>query len=278
MNAPVLKADGDAIRMPISDFHKALGAIERRFDAHWLNRVANDDGVYEEVRGYATGPLDFSVIAANRANIVLCGEQGVIAFLPLQPGLYEAHSLCLKDGRGRWMLDFTRACLHWLFTRTDAVECLTKCPKGNLPARALAKAIGGVKEFTAPRGWIRNLDPVPADVFGLTIQRWMATAPGLVERGEWFHSRLEEEFARHGRAEPPHEDDEDHNRAVGLACEMMMGGQVRKAILFYHRVAAMAGYHPIKLVTVRPVSVDIGSAIIVVRDDDFYAATLKHED
>ena len=260
---------------PLSDLHAMLGRIERVYDAHWLNRVANDPDVIDEIKGYLIPPLNLSGLAANPANICLTGEQGAILFTPLQPGIFECHSMCLANGRGRWMLDFTRACLHWMFTRTPAVELLTKVPRGNLKARALAKAIGGTKEFTARNGWVRNLDPVDADVFGLTLQHWARTAPGLTERGSWFHDRLETEFARHGASDQIHDEDEDHHRAVGLACEMIMGGQPDKAMIFYARVARMAGYGPITIVNPYPLTIDIGNAILVIRDDDFWMATVK---
>jgi len=263
-------------QLPIlSDLHRALSKIERHFDAKRLNLIVNDPAVYPWVRGYAKGPLDLSDVAANRDNIVLVGEQGALVFQMLQPGLYEVHSQCLEAGRGRWMLRFVRACLHYMFTRTTAVELLTKTPKGNLAALTLARTIKGAFEFTAKGAWIIDRHPVDCDIYGLTLQSWARTAPGLVERGQWFHARLDAEYKRRGHVDPPHDDDDDHDRFAGLCCEMFLGGQVDKGLLFYHRAAAMAGYGPITITSREPLTLDIGTALIIVRDNDFWVPVVR---
>ena len=141
--------------------------------------------------------------------------------------------------------------------------------------RQLAEAIGAIFEFTNPRGWIMEGEFVPADIYRLTIQDWMRDAPGLPERGHWFHQKLSAEYARHGRTEPNHPDDDVHDRYVGTAAEMLMGGQPDKAVIFYDRWAAMSGYAPISITSYRPITVDIRDALIVVRPDDFWVALVK---
>lgn len=276
MNAP-LRVPMVRPTPPLSDLHATLAKITVARDAHDLNRLVNDESVYPEVAGWHKGRIDLTPIVANPANLCLTAEDVAAVFTPLQPGLYEAHTMARERGRGRWMLDFVKAALHILFTRTDAVEVITRCPRGNLAARALARAVGGHKIFTAKNGWVRGGDPVDADVFNLTIQEWMRSAPGLVERGRWFHGRLEAELARLGAAGLAQGDDADRDRAIGLACEMMMGGQPGKAIVFYHRVARLAGYGPIRVVTRSPLAIDIGTAVLVIRGDDFWVMTVRGE-
>jgi hypothetical protein len=168
-------------------------------------------------------------------------------------------------------LQATRKTLHWLFTRTEAIEAITRCPTGNLAAKALAKAINGEHLCTLPNGWVKDGKPIPADIFSLTIQHWMKTAPGLCEKGHWFHERLKFELDRLGIEDVQHADDDTHNRYVGAAYEMFAGGQPEKAALFYNRMASMAGWRPLLLVSVNPtVEVDIGTAILVMRGDDFF--------
>lgn len=245
-----------------------LGKIERTFDAMRLNEIVNHPSVYRWVKGPAEGKIDLTDVLASPVNVCLMGEHGAELFVKLQPGLYEVHSQCLPEGRGRWMLGFVQAALHWMFTRTDAVELVTRCP--NLAAKALAKAIGGTKEFTNPNGWILDGKTVPADIYALRLQDWMRTAPGLEERGAWFHDRLEAEYARHGMAEPPHPDDHVHDRYVGAACEMFLGDVPNKAAIFYNRWAGMAGYEPVKIIDYDPLTIDIRDAILIVREDDFW--------
>ena len=54
-----------------------LGQIERRFDATFLNRVANHPEVAPTVRGWLLGKLDLTEAATDRRNVVLTGEHGV---------------------------------------------------------------------------------------------------------------------------------------------------------------------------------------------------------
>lgn len=257
----------------MSDLHAALAGIKRRYDATFLNKVLNHPAVYPMVKGNAEGPIDASAIAADPANILLCGEQGAIVFVCHQGGLYEAHTQVLPDGRGAWSLRFVRAALHWLFTHTSAVEVVTRCPHGNIPALALAKRVGGRFQFTNPNGWIIDGKQVPADIYSLTIVDWMRQAPGLEERGHWFHEVLEAEYRRLGALNAsPHPDDDTHDRYVGMACEMILGGMPHKAAAFYNRWAVMAGYAPISIIKeTHPVTVDIHDAVIVVPEDrDFW--------
>src|SRR5690606_36474348 len=141
--------------------------------------------------------------------------------------------------------------------------------------KALAKSVGLSHEFTSPTGWVLKGKTVPADVMSITIQGWMKSAPGLVERGRWFHEELECEFERVGIVEPQHDDDETHDRYVGAACEMVFGGQPQKAVVFYSRVASIMAWHPISIASRDPLTVFIGSAFLVINGRDFYVPSPK---
>jgi hypothetical protein len=263
-----------ANKSPVSDFHTTLLSIERRFDAKRLNEIVNDPAVFPWVRGSADGDIDLTFAVENPANVLLMGEHGAMLLIQHQQGLFEAHTQVLPVGRGQWAVDFAKACVFWMFTRTNCFELMTKCPHGNLGARALARCVGGKKLFTNPRGWTKDGKVIPADIFGLTIQDWMLTAQGLEERGHWFHERLMSEYRRLGRREAPHPDDSVHDRYVGMACEMFLGGQPQKAVVLYNRWAVMADYLPIDLMSLQPVAINIHDAVIVMRKDSFYVATL----
>ena len=166
--------------------------------------------------------------------------------------------------------------LRWMFTETDALEIVTRVPKNNVGARALAKAIGGQKEFTINQGWVYEGQIVAADVYALRIQDWMANAPGLEAKGEWFHKKLESEYDRMGYEEPIHPDDPLHDRYVGAAVAMILGGQPYKAMIFYNRWAGMTGYAPIKVVSTEPTVIDIHESLLMVRDEDFWCLRIKN--
>jgi len=247
--------------------------IERIFDGERINRIVNDPSVYPWVRGICEGPLDLGPLLRDSRHVCLMDEFGGCLFTQQQPGIYEAHTQILPQGRGAWAMRMVREALHYIFTRTDAVEIWTRCPKGNLGARALARAIGGREEMIVSQGWVQDGKIIPATIYSLTIQEWMKTAPDLVEVGRWFHRRIEEELRFLGFEEPFHEDDENHNRFVGASVEMVRGGQPHKAAIFYNRVAAMDGKLPIRVVSLDPVVIDIGQVCLEVHGKNFFAIT-----
>src|SRR5947209_10090690 len=130
-------------------------SIERHFDAKRLNEIVNHPSVYPWVQGAVTGELDLSDPISDPRNVLLMGEHGGVVFGWHSPGIYEAHTQVLPEGRGAWSVAMVRAALEWMFTRTDAMEIWTRVPHGNLGARALAKAIGGKFEFRMEKGWVK---------------------------------------------------------------------------------------------------------------------------
>lgn len=262
------------IARPLSPVHAMMGMLEVQQDAKRLNEIVNHPDVLPWVRGASKGPLDLTP-AFERGNIVcLLGKHGGLAFTHLQPGLWEVHSQILAEGRGAWALDCVRACLMWMFTRTDAAEVITRCPKGNVAARAMAKAAGLRLQWTNPRGWNVGDDVVPAGIWSITVLDWMGSAEGLAARGRWFHERLDAEFMRLGHADLAHPDDDAHDVYVGAACEMVLGGQLAKAEGLYNRFAMMGGYMPIQIVSADPVAVNIGNAVLEFRGGEFSVAAV----
>jgi hypothetical protein len=141
--------------------------------------------------------------------------------------------------------------------------------------RALAKDIGARMEFRSQRGWEKEGKVIPADIWRVPVQDWMMTAPGLEEKGAWFHDRLEAELERLGASELAHPDDPVHDRYVGATCEMLSNGQPIKAVAVYNRFAHFAGYYPIRLLSLDPLLVDIGNAILNVSGGDFTVAAVR---
>lgn len=245
--------------------------IKRHYDAKLLNKVVNDPTIIPWVRGNYKGEhLDLTPVVADRRNFCLLGEFGGVIFLQHQLGLYEAHTQFLPEGRGKQALAVVQEALHWMFTRTEAMEIVSKVPKGNLGARALVRSVHGRLEFRNPNGWTIRGQTVYADVFSWTLQEWLKTAPNLTEKGKWFHNKLESEFIKKGIVDPPHPDDEIHDRYVGATVEMAFGGQPHKAIMSYNRWAGMAGYAQVQIVSENPLVIDIQNSMVVIKDKDFW--------
>lgn len=242
--------------------------IDRHLDAEQLNEVLNHPDVYPWVHGLTEGYLDASVAVADRRNVLLMGEYGGIIFHFHQPGLYEAHTQVLPEGRGPWCQLMTHDALHWMFTRTDCIEVVTRVPKGNLAARALTKGSGLTPRFVNPQGWAINGRIVPAEVFGLTIQEWIKTAPGLAEKGRVIRDRL-----LYGKpAVDIGFDDEQNCRHLAAAFDMISGGQPEKGVVFFNRWAALTDQPPISMVSRKPMAFDYRDVLIVLRaSGDFYA-------
>ena len=241
--------------------------IDRHLDASRINEILNHPEVYPWVHGLVEGPLDVSIAVADRRNVLLMGEFGGILFHFHQAGLYEAHSQCLPEGRGAWMVDFTQAALRWMFIKTDCIEVVTRVPKGNLAARALTKISGLTPRFVNPKGWAFNGKIVSAEVFGLTIQDWIANAPGLDTRGQKYRARLAREGVDMGFGDPA------NCRQLAAAFDMISGGVPEKGVVFFNRWAALTDQSPISMVSRKPLAFDYRDVLVVFRGPgDFYAA------
>ena len=250
--------------------------IKRHFTAHSLNVVVNDPSIFPWVRGSLTERLDLTPVVEDHNNVLLMGEYGGVLFTQNQPGVYEAHTQVLPAGRGEWCLKMVQEALEWMFTRTDCVDIITRVPKGNIPARALARSIHGKFEFRMENGWTLNGKVVPADIFSLQIQGWMATAPGLEEWGDKFHQRLTAEYEKHGKTGGPnHGHDPVHDRYVGAAYLMFRNGQPVKGMIFYNRWAKICGYTPITLTSVDPVVIDMQESLLAIENGDFFVLRIK---
>lgn len=241
--------------------------IKRTFDADQVNAVINHPDVYPWVSPVEGQPLNSGPLLANRANVALFGDFGGAIFIAHQPGFYEIHTQVLPRGRGPWALNAIRDAFAWMFTHTDAMEIVTRVPKGNLAARAMAKAVHGVYEFTNPIGWSFKGHTIPADIFAWSIRDWMRTASGLIEAGRAFHTQLEAEYSRVGYTHAAHPDNDIHDRYVGAAVEMVASGQCGKAVALYNRWAVTADYQQIRLLSVDPPMVDIGESILAFGPD-----------
>lgn len=236
-------------------------AIERHFDAEALNRTVNDPSVYPWVRGGATGRLDLGVVATNPANLLLVGEHGSMLFTPMAPGLWELHTQVVRAGRGAWAVGLATACLEWLFTRTDAVEVLTRVPKGNVAALAGARILGMQHAWTAERGWVLRDVPVPAGIWSLPVQAWLAGP---------FAEALDSDAQRFVDVASAGSDRDtlaDAIRPLGFLLACVRGRQVAKGCVMLNRWAAIAGFAPAFVADAEPLVLNVGGVPLRFSDD-----------
>ena len=234
-------------------FQSSLPKITRATDAVRINEILNHQSVRPLVSDTA-GAIDLSAVAGNPDIFILLGDHGGFVLTRLMSGVFEAHTQILPEGRGEWALSFVQAGLRWMFTRTEAYDILTRVPDGHLSAKALAVKTGFRYEFTSDHPYQFNGRTVSSDVYSIRLQDWAATAPELVEAGEWLHQRFAKEGDRlglidgsHGAAQaagvrwqPMHDDMPSHNRYVGLTYHMGIGGNLARGVMMYNRWALIS--------------------------------------
>lgn len=236
--------------------------LERHYEATRINEIINDPSILPWIKGKHES-LDLTAITANPNHVCLVGEHGCVVFYKHQIGVYEFHTSVLPAGRGAWMQEMSKQVFAWMFTKTDAYELMTKCPDGNLAAKAGARAVGCSALYKTKPLWPTAEGLVAVDVYSILLQHWAKQAD-FTEHGKWFHETLAKKVP-----EEPHADDPLHDQYVGIAIEMIRGGQACKAVGFYNRWAVMAGYLPVTLLSLEPLMVDIGTAKLIIKDNNF---------
>jgi len=212
-------------------------------DAEFLNSVINDPTVRPSVWP-GNGPLDAKALL-DAGAVFLRAEHGGFLLEEKGPGLFEVHTVFLPEGRGSHALEACRDGMFHMFTTTPCVEVITRISKTNVAAKRLARSAGMKRLFQVEVG---NFG-VPDEIYSIRLDEWAFKDPRCVKAGEWFH----------GRFDPDHEDEPDHDRFVGATVEQIKGGQVDKALFFYNRWALMAGYASISLKSREPLVLDIVS-------------------
>lgn len=249
--------------------------IHRSFDASDINPILNDPHVFGQIKlpGMSEGDIDASPIIANPLNVLLMVDCGGIIFAQSEPGIYDVHTAFLKPKRnaegGPAIRNACLAAYRWMFLSTDCMVLQTRMPAFNRAAIVFAPLVGWRYEFDRKDVWPTDDGPVDMSYFSIRYEDWVRTADGISEAGRTFHARLDEEFERHGVPFDNHPDDEAHDRYVGVATEMILKGQPEKAVVLYNRWARFAGYRCISLVSRSPLLIDIGSALLMVENDNF---------
>jgi len=262
----------DQASFMLSPVHAMLEQISTVKDVEKLNEHLNHPDVIEWVRGEAVGGLDGSDLLKSDRVVMLHGDHGSMLVVCIMDGMYDIHIQVLPEGRGKWSQLFFRACLHLVFTNMNAVEIIMRRPHGNLPILTMIRAIGGDYQFTSPQGYVVKHKKIAVDTYTLTIQRWINTAPGLKERGAWLNSRLTASVQNEDGS-PCFPDDEPNMRQVGAAMEMFLAGNVGKGVIFYNRWAFCSDRPPVTLRCAHPITLDIGSAMLIVREKDMWVPT-----
>lgn len=246
----------------LSPTHSVVDEIVRCFDPVEVNAIVNHPKVRPYLGGSDLEPLDLTNFVRDPANYALRYEGFLALFHAKMPGLYEVHTQALPASRGAVVAAGAPAMATWMFTRTNAIELVTRIPDDNDAARELAVFNGFSLEFRCGTGWIAPEGNFPVDWYRLGITDWMARADGLIERGQWFHREIEAACQRAGIKREDHPDDETHDRYVGAAAEMILHGHTVKGIHFINRYSAIVGNPPVVLLNDSPLVIHIGDCAV----------------
>jgi len=226
--------------------------LTRTTDATEINRIFNHPAVRPFAVESPEREVDLSAAVGNPVNVSLVGEHGAVVFFKYCEGIYEAHANAVPEGRGEWMKEFTGAALNYAFCATDAVEILTRVPEGNLPSKTLAMMIGMRPQFEQPDCRFRG-KTVPVTVYALSLQEW-ASRVDKVAMGRNFLQQIGGVVVN-----------DDHANVVGVACEMMGCGMIRKAVVWINRWALATRQPTVALIGENEVR--IGGGVITVAND-----------
>ena len=231
--------------MPESSF---AGVVSPCVDADHLNAIMNADGVKEFMR-LPDGVDDISALIGK--VLFLANDHGFIAVESKAPQCYSFHTAILPKHRGRDGYKLARAAAEYMFLNTDALELHTYTPFDNPNAKP-PKTFGF-------KHWFNDKD---GEYYRASLMDWAKLSPNLMKWGEWFHECLEDQASVH-----LHDEDVSNNRYAGLSCGMMKAGNIAKAIWAYNHWAITAGYHPIELTSVDPVTIFTGDAHIRIESN-----------
>jgi len=241
-----------------------LVTAERSFDVEHFERVANDPSVRPFIGG--DGDVVLKDIVTDPQNFCFKTANGAFLLWALGAGRYDVHSLFLPDGRGLEASQAMWEVAAYMFTHTDCLEGRTTVPEGNAAAGALAMRGGFERRFKLERmPWRNDGTTVKANFLSLTLEKWALTDNGNHVAGDWFHEALERAKVDAGSQQPVHADEPVHDYMAGAAIRMILGGQVDKAINFYNAWAMTAHYATIRLLSKKPVVIDVVDAVIEAR-------------
>ena len=236
--------------------------IARSYDPAYLNHLANSPDVRPYV-GPGTEPLDLTALVANKANIAIEAEHGGWLLINLMSGTYELHTMFTVEGRGEAYFSAAREALRYVFTQTDCLEIVTRCPDDNPGARMAAVKVGFQERAHREKVWrVGEEDECGISYQALTLDDWLKRDDAIEDTGAEVLGHIEA-----AQKDLPDHLDEDPvlNRLVGALVMMMRGGQTGKGVAVFNRAATFYGYPSI--VALRHDLADIAGTIVHVKPD-----------
>jgi len=237
----------------------ASTSLLRTLDWEALDLIANHPAV-KPFLGFPpelTERVTYRRSVSNPENYAFVTRSGLAAvlFLRAAPGLYHVHTMATPDGRGREIARLAAEAVRFMFMATDCHEIATMIPDGNRSALGLANLNGFKHAFRRENAFWFFGQKAGASYRYLRLEDYIHRSRALETLGETFHARL-----HLADVEVDHPKDEIHDRWVGAALAMCLEGALAKGVGNYNRWAAIAGYQAVRLVSVTPPLIDMGTA------------------
>ncbi|KAA3504596.1 hypothetical protein DXM27_05120 [Rhizobium rhizogenes] len=227
-------------------------SIRREFSAGRINAVINHPDVRPYVGFADQGPVDLSEAVAHPLNFLLMGEGGGFFLHSRGNGVYEVHSQFLPDHRGRNVVRCLRDAAHWMFTRTDCVEIVTRVPDGNVAADALTRLAGfsllyrldGQQAQSGCKGGVK--------FYRWDVLSWIASAPRIECIGSDVASQA---FGASASI---------LSRHTGALIAMASHGHAGKGAALFNSFARLAGFAQSNVISASPVVIAIGQTLVSI--------------
>lgn len=230
--------------------------MHRSIDAAPFNAIANLPVVRPWLGGKKTLDLTGLLADVNNFAFLTEDEQGAYIYCRKDLGLYEVHTLATPEGRGRQMLNARSESLRAMFTMTDCVQVNTMVPDGNKGADVWAAHAGFREVFRREKSFDLMGEMVGVSYRSLSYLDWAQKDRTNRLEGERFHAFI------HQYVPDDHGEDPIHDAVVGATIECCNQSNAEKGIALYGRWASHAGYEPIRVLTARPLVIDIQSCIL----------------
>lgn len=232
-------------------------------DKALIERIVSHPDVWPLVSEDDSPAFDVSPYLAD-PHLALIVEGGCFLGWAHQYGRVECHTNFLPSARGRNAIREGRDCLAFMFLQTQCLEIVTRVPTFNVAAAQYARAMGFRQAFVRPQVWLKGGVRHPMGYYTLTLDDWILQGH-CARAGREFHDRLQTLIpTRHA-----HVDDEAHDCYVGAATEMLRLGNPQKAEVIYNHWALFAGYTPFKVVSKKPLKIDIKECVLTIENGTF---------
>ena len=252
-------------RLATVDDHDLLKQIVMHPDVRQCNELEGEPREFQPEKYTGADGNSFSVVIEDKL-----GPVGCFTAFAIEQASYLIHTSLSNTCRGVSACAASHAALDFAFTRTDAEHLWTMVPLCKPHVLRFSRHMGFRDTFLRPDAWQEHGVKCDVQHMRMDIDDWTQRA-FLAPLGERFHGVLVEKGGHVN-----HISDPMHDAYVGAAWAMTMGGQLHKGMRIYGRWARACGYQPYRILSVDPLRINIGNAVLRAENNDFIVEEPEH--